>query len=88
MSFNEKFDSLIDILENGKKVPFSNMVMVNSDVAQRIALELKEAFPEEFRSAQRLLNEKIHLLKLLERNQILFWNQLEKRENHLSIRNQ
>lgn len=58
MSFNEKFDSLIDILEAGKKVPFSNMVMVNSDVAQRIALELKEAFPEEFRSAQRLLNEK------------------------------
>jgi predicted Zn-dependent protease with MMP-like domain len=58
MSFNEKFDSLLDILESGKKVPFSNMVMVNADVAQRIALELKESFPEEFRSAQRLLNEK------------------------------
>jgi len=58
MSFNEKFDSLIDLLDSGKKVPFSNMIMVNSELAQRLALELKETFPEEFRNTQRLLNEK------------------------------
>jgi len=57
-SMMSKFDDLLLMLENAKKVPFSNYIMLNHDEISNLILELKELFPEEIRTCSLLLQEK------------------------------
>ncbi|MDD4663575.1 MAG: hypothetical protein PHD83_02780 [Caldisericia bacterium] len=57
-SMLNKFDDLLQLVENGKHVPFSNLVMINHEEISNMILELKENFPEEIRKCSLLLQEK------------------------------
>jgi replicative DNA helicase len=57
-SMLNKFDDLLQLVENGKHVPFSNLVMINHEEMSNMILQLKENFPEEIRKCSLLLQEK------------------------------
>lgn len=62
-SMLSKFDDLLQMLEDGKKVPLTNYVMLNHDAILNLILELKELFPEEIRTCSLLLQEKASFME-------------------------
>ena len=62
-SMLSKFDDLLQMLENGKKVPLTNYVMLNHAEILNLILELKELFPEEIRTCSLLLQEKASFME-------------------------
>ena len=62
MSFIDQFDELVNLLENGKKIPFSSNVIVNKGKIESISLTLKENFPSEFRKSEQIIIQRNELI--------------------------
>jgi len=62
VSFIDQFDELVNLLENGKKIPFSSNVIVNKGKIESISLTLKENFPSEFRKSEQIIIQRNELI--------------------------
>lgn len=62
MKIEELLDELETLLDDGARVPFTNKVMVDEEVLERIADEMRRALPQEFAEAKTIVAERQNIL--------------------------
>lgn len=62
MEVIENINSLLAIIKDSKKVPFTDNIVINKYAITDLALRIKKCIPEELFEAQKIINEKYELL--------------------------
>lgn len=62
MTIERLLDELDTLLDEGARVPFTNKIMVEEDVLERIAEEMRRSLPQEFTEAKTIVAERQAIL--------------------------